>query len=264
MEFRQSFLAKFAGLHEGEEQLRARSLSLLEADEAMRAHAATIELGQDVLNILIHDDAHRDDDDLTIRLLGIRLFNACAASMNLLLGGYYQNATFQLRDILETAFLLDFLRSDVGLVAEWRTSDKKARKKKFSPIAIRSALDDRDGFTERKREEAYSLLCELASHPTIMGFQMLRPDGQNAVLGPFLEEKALKAIFSELARLQIQSVGNFMIFFDWTSGAVAEAKVEFMATQDAWFTRFYERPPQSAMTAQLRHDLAQMRLAKGW
>ncbi len=121
------FFDKFISLHQDEEDLRAQSLVLIAADADMRMHASIIEQGQDLLHVLIHSGRHKDDDDLAIRMLGIRLFNACAASLKLLLSGYSQNAAFQFRDILETAFLLDLLHGEPALVKEWRQSDKKLR-----------------------------------------------------------------------------------------------------------------------------------------
>jgi len=61
-------------------------------------------------------------------------------------------------------------------------------------MKIRIALDDRDGYTERKREAAYQLLCQLGSHPTLPAFQMLQAKGSNLVIvGPFFEPASLDA-----------------------------------------------------------------------
>jgi hypothetical protein len=46
-------------------------------------------------------------DQLTIQLLGIRLFNGAASALQLL-AGYYQISGVNQRDLLETAFLIDF------------------------------------------------------------------------------------------------------------------------------------------------------------
>ena len=253
---------KFISLHAGEELLRAKSLALIATDEDMRLHAAIIEQAQDLLDILIHDEAHKDDDDLTIKLLGVRLFNGCAVTLSLLLSGYYQNAAFQMRDLLETSFLLDYLQSNRALIAEWRTSNKRTRMRKFGPATVRIALDDRDGFTERKREEHYDLLCELASHPTYRGFQMLCPDGSNAHYGPFLEAKAMNASLSELAKIVVHAVGIFTLFIKWKSSSVAEAKIGYIEAQGRWLTRFFNAPSNATLVARLRADLETMRAAE--
>jgi hypothetical protein len=253
------FFDKFIGLHQGEESLRAQSLALIAADADMRMHASIIEQGQDLLNVLIHSGKHKDDDDLAIRMLGIRLFNASAASLKLLLSGYSQNAAFQFRDILETAFLLDFLHGEPALVKEWRLSDKKLRTTKFGPSSVRRALDKRDGHTGNKRDAAYSLLCELAAHPTYMGFQMLLPDGVNAHCGPFVALKTLKASLAELAKLAMQAVLNFTVFFEWDTSPAAEAKIAFNEAQGVWLHHFFGAAINTAVVARLRENLAVMR-----
>jgi hypothetical protein len=77
------------------------------------------------------------------------------------MGGYYQNAVMLQRDLLEVSFLLDYFRSNRDRIAEWRGYTESARNKNFRAFKIRTALDDRDGFTERKRAEHYARLCTL-------------------------------------------------------------------------------------------------------
>jgi hypothetical protein len=56
-----------------------------------------------------HDHAHGSENELTLQYLGIRLFNAAGASLKLALSGYYQKAFDQVRDVIETYFLVDYL-----------------------------------------------------------------------------------------------------------------------------------------------------------
>lgn len=256
-----SIFDKFLALHQGEEAVRTETLRRLALDPECSLHAATIEQAQDLLFTLIHDGLHKDEDDLAIRMLGIRVFNAGAACLKLMLSGYYQTATAQIRDILETSFLLDYFLIDRALIAEWRVSDKKTRLSKFGPATIRIALDDRDGFKERKREAAYNLLCELGTHPTYKGFQMLLVDGVNAHCGPFLENTALKAVLTELAKTHIQAVLIFQRFMDWKTVEVAEAKINFMDAQSRWFHEIGGQPLNTEMIRQLRADLELMKAA---
>src|SRR3981189_3260146 len=53
---------------------------------------------------------------LTMQFLGIRLFNAAAVSLKLALSGYYQKAFVHVRDILETYFLVDYLRNNTTAI----------------------------------------------------------------------------------------------------------------------------------------------------
>jgi hypothetical protein len=111
-----------------------------------------------------------------------RLFNSGASSMKLLMGGYYQSTVMVLRDIFETTFLLDYFHGNRDQIAVWRNCDEKKRNREFGVMKIRIAPDDRDGFTERKREVAYNLLCQLGTHPTYTGFQMLQARGSNLTI----------------------------------------------------------------------------------
>ncbi len=77
--------------------MRARSLEAVEQADDLTLHLATAEKAADLIHYFIHKDEHKDDDDLTIRLLGIRTFNCLNATLKLLLSGYYQASTLQQR-----------------------------------------------------------------------------------------------------------------------------------------------------------------------
>jgi hypothetical protein len=79
------------------------------------------------------------------------------------------------RDLLEVSFLLDYFGSNREHIAEWRACSESERNERFGAFRIRTTLDDRDGFTERKREEHYKLLCTLGAHASYPGFELLRP-----------------------------------------------------------------------------------------
>src|SRR5262249_29766453 len=146
-----------------------------------------------------------DEDFKVIQILGMRTFNAFSAALKLALSGYFQNSALIMRDVLETAFLLNLFEGARTLIARWRNADKKSRMKEFAPVKVREALDSRDGFTSKKRAEAYELFSELAGHPTMKSSWMMRPqkDG-SAVIGPFMAKPVLEAVISEMGRLAIQ------------------------------------------------------------
>ncbi len=96
-------------LHEHEETLRAQSLEAIAAEPALTDHLNIISEAINLIYAFSHDYQHQDDDELTLRLLGIRLFNAAGASIKLALSGYYQKAFDQVRDLLDTYFLVDYL-----------------------------------------------------------------------------------------------------------------------------------------------------------
>ncbi|MGI9420771.1 MAG: hypothetical protein ACR2RA_23350, partial [Geminicoccaceae bacterium] len=162
-------------------------------------------------------DTH-DEDLKVVQLLGMRLFNAFGASLKLSLSGYIQNAAMIMRDILETHFLIDLFQGDRKMIEKWRLADKKTQRDLFSPVAVRLALDERDGFTSRRRAEHYRTFSELAAHPNMKSVFMMRPspDG-DAVIGPFIESSTLSAIIAELGRLAVLVGEKLDHFFpeDW-------------------------------------------------
>lgn len=107
-----------------------------------------------------------DDEDLkVIQLFGMRMFNAFATSLKLILSGYYQKGGMIMRDILETVFLIDYFRTDRAEITRYRMADKREIEQSFRPIKIREALDKRDGNTCKKRAELYKMFSELSRAP---------------------------------------------------------------------------------------------------
>ena len=125
-----------SSLHEEEEKLRARQLALIDGREPLRDHFNVIREAMNLIYGLTHDHPHKSDDELTLQFLGIRLFNAAASSIKLALSGYYQNAFQHLRDILETYFLVDYLRSYPERISIWKAADRKQLMAEFGPRAI--------------------------------------------------------------------------------------------------------------------------------
>ena len=66
-------------LHDGEEQLRARSLAVIEADADLSEHWNLIAEAMNAIYAFSHDHIHGSEDELTLQYLGIRLFNAGGA-----------------------------------------------------------------------------------------------------------------------------------------------------------------------------------------
>jgi hypothetical protein len=212
----------------------------------------------DVLNALSTTPPPREDEDAkVVRLLGMRLFNGCAVAFQLIASGYYQTAAMIMRDLLETVFLLGFFRLDPGKISDWRTADDATRKRQFAPVKIRIALDEKDGFTEKKRAAAYELLCELASHPTYKGLQMLAPKGQEHHCGPFFDSTFLKPMIEELVKLAIQAGTNYNLFFKGETKAKMEIKISFMEACGEWFERFFNQPFERKDIDEMKAQLSQ-------
>ncbi len=87
----------------------------------------------------------------------------------------------------------------------------------------------------------YRLFSELAGHPNVKGFSMLRPKGLDARIGPFLDPTSLEAIVSESGRLAVQ-VGEKIVAFFPDAGRNQEARLAFSRAKDVWIREFYGAP----------------------
>jgi hypothetical protein len=179
-------------LHECEEKLRAESLASIDKSATLKEHFHIVQEAINIVYGLTHDHLHRSDDELTLQRLGIRLFNASAASVNLALSGYYQIAFAQLRDIVETYFLLDYFSTNKDKIAVWRVADLKS---KFRPYVIRNELDKRDGDASNEREAIYGRLSAYASHVTNQGFKLTTKENMGEI-GPFVSKELLTVFIS--------------------------------------------------------------------
>jgi hypothetical protein len=221
-------------LHGGEEMLRTEALRRISETPLLLLHFEVTAAAMDLLDVFRQYPA-TDEDTKVKQALGIRLFNAHAATIKLMLSGYYQNATMVLRDVLETVFLADYFRTSPTEVARWRMADKKTLLKDFKPAVIRGKLDARDGVTTKKRGDAYALFSGLAGHASMEGFAMLRPLGKDMHTGPFLDNSVLGAVSAEMGKLSVQ-VGEIFSAFtppDWdlgrdTTAAFAPLKVRWL------------------------------------
>jgi hypothetical protein len=234
------FPENFDLLHRGEELIREQTKKAIEVTNVLLRHFVAVEASLTVIDHFARSNGHMADDQLTIQRLVLRLFNSAAGAVESLMGGYYQNSVMLQRDLLEVSFLLDYFRSNRAHIAEWRRCDESERNKKFSAYKVRTNLDDRDGFTERKREAHYKLLCTLGAHASNQGFELLRPTpGGDAHGGPYFAERALDATAAELAKVSVGAATNFTPFFDAKSLADWETKLRFMEAQVDWFDYFF-------------------------
>ena len=233
------FPENFDRLHQGEEFIRARSKEAIQASETLLHHFNMVADSMNLIDHFARSYRPKGDDQIIIQLLGVRLFNGSASAVRDMLAGYYQNSVMQQRDLLEVSFLLDYFRTNPSMIVEWKTSNETERSKKFGAFQVRKALDDRDAFTERKREAHYKLLCNLGAHASYQGFQMLQPvAGGDAHCGPYFAEPALNAAAGELAKIAVGAAGTFTMFFSAESLADYETKLHFMEKQAAWFEAF--------------------------
>ncbi len=232
----------FRLLHQGEEQLRVKSIEAIERDPILLLHLRITERAMDVLDVF-RQYPTTDEDFKVVQMLNLRTFNAMAASVKLMLSGYYLFSAQVLRDVLETVFLLDLFRTDAAAITVWRNADRKGRMKEFGPVKVREKLDARDGLTTMKRAKLYEQFSELAGHATMMSVAMLRPTGMDAVNTPFIDPNALEAVSSEMGRLAVQ-IGEIAVAMARTDNEAfvlkfAEITTSFVDCKGEWLDRFY-------------------------
>lgn len=230
--------ANFISLHGAEEELRFQSITAIEQDKDLILHLDIVEAAMGMCNHL--RQFKTDDEDLkVIQLFGMRMFNAFASSIKLIMSGYYQKGGMIMRDILETVFLADFFSTDRAAITRYRFADKTKRKQSFGPVHIRKALDERDGNTSKKRAELYEMFSELAAHPNMKSAMMLRPKGtDDAFVGPFFDATSLKASLAEMGRLALQ-VGEILdAFFPMEWREAYPTRQAFIYVKEQWYKRY--------------------------
>jgi hypothetical protein len=224
-------------LHKHEEQIRTDSLALIERNGNLSDHFSMIHGSMAIVYALAHDHVNANDDELTIQLLGLRLFNSAACAVKVGLSGYYQSAFALVRDVFETVALLDYLLTHPTQIALWKASDRKQRISRFGPKPIRDALNKRDQFTEDKRKEAYDRLSEYATHATAPGFTLLAPEGLGKI-GPFLSEKHLKAWLEESVKHLVHGATIFMGHFAKVEPPLLLEKAGFLEQATRWHDKY--------------------------
>lgn len=140
------------------------------------------------LHEFIQQAEDKTDDQITILRLGIRIFNAAGSGLKVARAGYYHPAFAQIRDIIETSYLLDYFKEVPGSIQDWRTTN--AEYSKYSPAAVRKALKKTDQILV-PRGEIYSQFCQYATHPTPQGFVIISP-GMMTQMGPFPDKDELQ------------------------------------------------------------------------
>lgn len=246
------FPENFSLIHEGEERIRRQSVLAIESDDDLSLHAKAVEGAVSTLRYYILRDGHRDEDDLFIRALGIRMANALTGAMTLLLAGYYQLSAMVTRDLVETSFMLEYFSLDRARLTRWRTCSDKERKTEFKPVAIRTELDKHHKHEGLKRAGAYELFSQLAGHPHPKGFAMLKGKDDLLQCGPFFDPKATLATLSELAKQSVAAGESFQALFTQSSREDYENKHGYFILRGRWLERFYNRPFDEALAADYR------------
>jgi hypothetical protein len=233
-------------LHKHEEELRARSLAAIEADAPLSDHWNLVAEAMNAIFAFTHDHAHESENELTLQYLGIRLFNAAGASVKLALSGYYQKAFDQVRDVIETSFLVDYLSTYPEKIDEWRRANKNKRISHFSAGFVRNALDKRDGYTSKLRKKIYDLISELASHASYPGISLTTTGPANmAQIGPFFDEKKLATWLQETAMRLSPAALVLMPKPKGSDLALLMTQDHYLKVVDKWWSKYRGVKPQA-------------------
>jgi hypothetical protein len=234
-------------LHKHEEELQARSLAAIEADANLSDHWNLVGEAMNAIYAFTHDHAHGSDNELTLQYLGIRLFNAAGASVKLALSGYYQKAFDQVRDVIETYFLVDYLSTYPEKIDEWKRADKKKRISHFGPGFIRNALDKRDGYTSGERKKIYDLISELASHPSYSGISLTTMGpAKMAQVGPFFDETKLATWLQEMAMRLSHAAVVLVSNPEGSDTRLLMTRKHYLEVVNKWWSKYRGMKPQAA------------------
>jgi len=232
---------KLKRLSKEEERIIKESICLLKSEALFDRYLTTYECAMDVVYSLTKEYHNKNDDELTVQYIGIRLFNAMSTSLRLMLSGYYQISFALQRDLLETGFLLDYFISFPEKINEWKISSNKDRVDNFRPGVIRKALDERDGLVNKRRAKRYELFCEYAAHASYPGNKLVAPKGLGEI-GPFFNQKFLRACFNELALNGFYSTLLFMgLFRDIKDKKILKTKSVFLEGMASWYKEKFDR-----------------------
>lgn len=225
-------------LHKHEEKIHNKSVLRINTLPNLKEHLDIVYASLNMIFNTIYFEA-QTDDELTIQALGIRLFNSITSSLKLLLAGYYQNSVMIQRDILETGFLLDYFSIYPSKISDWRNSNSKGRQKNYGPGIIRSKLNKRDGVIKSKRDEIYKLMCEIATHPTFKGFDLIAPKSL-AKPGPFFYSNFLIGIIKELAKWVPLFTLIYLNHFEKLPSNLLNARDEFIDKLKIWAQKYID------------------------
>jgi hypothetical protein len=224
-------------MHNKENEIGYKNLVAINSNSNCNAHLDLLQESTKLLYEIIMTYKHKNEDELALLGLGIRIFNDILSSFKLMISGYYQISLSIQRDLLETGFLLDDLAGDKGPITEWRTCTREERLNKYSPKKVRDRLDKRDGFKTKKRAKTYHMFCEYASHPTHVGSKIIAKDGL-AETGSFHDEKKLKNTLYELTKMADHAVAHFIAHFEFESKELTTLVETHIAKARKWMSKY--------------------------
>jgi len=227
-------LENLDNLRRQEDLVRQKSSIIISSDASCISQLALLQSSMDMIMWLHNrNPKFNNNNETALSALRIRAFNSSASCLKLLLSGYYQPAISSLREILELSFLMDYFCLERSSIERWIENPEH---KEFKPFFIRKALDNRDGFKEKKREKAYKDLCSFGTHATFKGSVMIASE-EGFVIGPFLNEKRLKGLLYDLAVRLPHMILHFLHFESGLTVADLKVKARFFILLSDWWKK---------------------------
>jgi len=232
------------GLDEEASKIQSQSLIQINGNPRLSDFVSLVDSSLQTIAGINFEYETQIENEKTIQYLGCRIFNSGFAALKLGIIGFYQIGFNQIRDLVETGFLLDYFSFHPDMIQIWRESNLETRMKKFSPKNIRIELDKRDEFHEKRRGKIYQALCEFATHSNYAGFTLISQD--NFVkIGPFFDQNYLTGLLEEIIlRLPIV-VLYFLENFKNLPTSTLELRHDFLLKLESIQTGYLKRQPNS-------------------
>lgn len=193
---------KLLSLWKAEDELLGWSEEVLQSEEYLLDHLDLIESYLDCVDMM-RKQPLKSERHTAIAGLFLRSFDSMSHCVRGALSGNYSGSAMYARDLIETQFLVSYLMQEEGRPEKWLGSDPDTARRDYSPVKVRKALDERDGFKKQKRQKHYAMLSALGSHPTPASLELKR-DGTRAInAGPFKHSLMLKECIQEAAKATI-------------------------------------------------------------
>ena len=199
------------------------------ADEPfLQDHIELIETYMDCVDML-RQKLTSEDRIFALGGLFMRSFDNMGHAVRAAMSGNYSGSTMYARDLIETQFLISYLKDDPKLVTKWLKADTKEIKRDFKAVKIREHLDKRDGFSGAKRAKHFEVLSMLGPHPTPQAFNMKRDGAQQLQQGPFKQKELLSECLQETAKAALLLGGNLIVFCnEFPNGAKISSRLSLV------------------------------------
>lgn len=141
-----------------------------------------------------------------------RAYNLAASAYLLAMSGFYDESANLVRSIGEIANLVSLSSSDPVFFQDWLTSDPGTRKKRFSPVKVRMALE-RSGGIQIVDQDWYTRFCEGYTHITPTTKPGMHNDVGRGNAGGVFQADGMRLMLDELANTVVPLAMMVCAFF---------------------------------------------------